>query len=394
MPTNQQADEVFDPLDPDVLADPHPAYRLMRELHPVHWDVGLQSWMCTRYADCVAILRDSEVFAADFRRVGVPTPPELLSLQTLDPPEQSALRRCAVEALRTRDLQAFAAAMSSRALERLQRLVGQGAFDFVADFADPFTLEAICLLLGIPIPAQDERWTTLNEHLDRSMQAGLEPDALAAGLRARSAFNAFVEEWLAEAREGSLLAEVARNCARAGIEHDIVVNSVRAFWHAGFEVPNRFLGQAVLALVGEHGRLAQLHDGASVGTAVEELVRFAGPVQAVSRACTRPVELGGQSLSEGDVVIALIAAANRDPEVFEFPDELLLDRHPNPHIGFGLGAHACLGLNLARIEARAVLDAILEVGADLEVRGPAAPRRNAVIHGLLGLPLGVRGEVV
>ena len=140
-------------------------------------------------------------------------------------------------------------------------------------------------------------------------------------------------------------------------------------------------------------RLAQLHDGASIETAVEELIRFAGPVQAVSRACTRPVELGGQQLSEGDVVIALIAAANRDPEVFELPNELLLDRHPNPHIGFGLGAHACLGLNLARIEARAVLDAILEAGVDLEVRGPATPRRQAVIHGLLGLPLGVCGEV-
>jgi cytochrome P450 len=98
---------LFDPLDPAVLADPYPTYRRLRETQPVYWHEPSQCWILTRYADCLAVLNDSDHFANDLRRIGLATPPTLLNLQTLDPPEQTPLRRFAQSALGTQDFSAL-----------------------------------------------------------------------------------------------------------------------------------------------------------------------------------------------------------------------------------------------------------------------------------------------
>ncbi|MGW0707235.1 cytochrome P450 [Streptomyces sp. NPDC002643] len=383
-------DDLFDPLSSDMIADPYPGYRRLREHAPVYWHEQLGSWLLTRFADCQTVLRDAERFAADFRRVGIPTPDTLLSLQTLDPPEQTPLRHLGLNTLRAMDVEGFAAELAVRAVAELSALAERGEFDFVRDFSDAFTLTAMTTLLNVPGPAEDETFHRLNADLDRSMDSGLDPDAEAAGIRARSRFNALVESWLANPPKEGVIAYLVEHEAEGGVPREVLVNSVRAFFHAGFEVPSRFLSNAVAALLDQPDAFAALRRGAPMGPAVEELIRFGGPVHALSRACTEDTVIGGTTIRRGEIVVALIGAADRDPEQFPDPDVIRLDRDPNPHLGFGRGSHSCLGSMIGRAEATAVLSAVVRHLPSLRRNGPPVPRPHATLRGYRSLPVTVR----
>ncbi len=380
-------DAQFNPLHPDVLRDPYSAYRSLREEDAVLWHEQLRSWILTRYADCATVLTDSDTFAADFRRIGIPTPRPLLSLQTLDPPEQTSLRQFALSAVHAQDLRELEEDATTRAREELRNLASRDAFDFVQDFAEPFALRTISKLLGAEPPPKDETWDQQNEELDRSMDSGLDPDTEEAGLRARERFSALVDTWLAARPTEGILGYVSRNQGRAGVSHQVLLNSVRAFWHAGFEVPSRFMCNSVLTILQDRRAADALRHAESLDLGVEELARYVGPVHALSRACTRMVGLGAHVIEAGDVVVAMIAAANRDPEQFDRPDELVIDRYPNPHLGFGRGAHACLGFMIGKMEVRVVLSEILRSYPGIKLTGEPLPRATATLRGLKSLPV-------
>jgi cytochrome P450 len=382
-------DEFFNPLSAEVIADPYPTYHRLRAHDPVYWHGQLQSWILTRYAECQETLRDSARFTADFRRVGVPTPPTLLSLQTLDPPDQTPLRHLGLDTLRAQDLQALERTLTERARELLVDLAAHGEFDFVGQFTDRFTMDAVTSLLGVPGPAEDDQFHQLNKALDHSMDAGLDPDAEDPGIRARARFNELVSAWLDDPPAPGVIAYLAAHQAEGGVPREVLVNSIRAFFHAGFEVPSRFLGNAMAALLRHPEAYAALRAGAPVEPAVEELVRYAGPVHALSRACTEDTKLADKVINRGDVVVAMIGAADRDPAQFPDPDDLRLDREPNPHLGFGRGTHSCLGAMVGRAECRAVLRALVHDLPKLRPAGPPAPRPNATLRGLYRLPVAV-----
>jgi cytochrome P450 len=382
----RQVDGFFNPLDPEVIRDPYPSYRRLREHRPVYWHEQLQSWVLTRFAECQFVLRNSGLFASDWRRIGLPTPPPLLSLQTLDPPQQTPLRHLGLNALRAQDMASLEQDAQDRVQQMFRELAQRASFDFITDFADRFTLGTIATLLGIEPPEWDERWVRLNNELDHSMDSGLDPDAEQPGLAARSWFSDLVAGWLDSRPKRAVLGYIMANSEQAGVSREVLVNSVRAFFHAGFEVPSRFLGCAMLTLLQHPEALEQLRRMQRIEPAVEELVRHVGPVHAVSRACTSDVELGGQQIKRGQIVIVLIAAANRDPEQFEYPEELILDRDPNPHMGFGRGSHSCLGSHVARMQGRVVISGLLRQKAP-RLAGEPVYRPNATLRGLSRLPM-------
>jgi len=378
---------IFNPLDVEVIRDPYPSYRLLRQRDPVHWHEQLRSWILTRYADCQSVLKAPNIFAADFRRIGEPTPFELLSIQTLDPPDHTSLREFLSDCFRSQDL----AGLESVTTERVKRMLGDLAthesFDFITEFADPLSLSTITTLLGVEPPTTDEMFSQLNDDLDRSMDSGLAPDAQEAGRLARAHFNALVETWLDSNPKKGMVGYIAVHCHRANVSTDVLINSVRAFFHAGFEVPSRFLGNMVLALLREPGAIEYLSDPGLLDSGLDELVRYAGPVQALSRACTQDTELGGRRIARGDTVVALIGAANRDPLQFNDPDRLILDRTPNAHLGFGKGIHSCLGFRVGLMQARATIAALVESYPKLRLVGDPVPRNNATLRGLKHLPI-------
>lgn len=376
-----------DPLDPTATKDPFPAYNELRRTDPVHWQDRIESWLLTRYNDCAMVLSNAQLFASDFRRVGIPTPEPLVVLQTLDPPDHTMLRQFAKEALRMQDFGALEKDASSRADELLDSLAERDTFNFINEFAYPLTAGTICRLVGIATPDLKE-WIRLRKHdFGQSVEIQSDPEADGAGSEERAGFSERLNKLLDGGHSEGLLGYIAHHLGEAGVSRDVLVNSLLTFWHAGVEVPSWFLGNAVSTLLENQEAFWDLGSLSSFGTAVEELIRFCGPVHALSRACTEEIKLRDKTIRKGDIVIAMIAAGNRDPDQFANPDMISWKRTPNQHLGFGRGAHVCLGANIARMQTRLAIPKILKRFRHMRSTGVPQPRPNVMFRGLVNLPM-------
>jgi cytochrome P450 len=375
------ADPILALARPDILRDPYPAYAWLREHQPVFWYEPLGSWMLTRYADCVAVLRDSVRFAADWRRIGESTPPQAVSVQTLDPPEHTEVRRLLMEALRSQDTAAIERMVAERTQELLARAARRSSFDFVTEFAQPLALSTITGFLGVPKP--DEEWfLPVADAIADGMDAGLWPERAEPAMKARAELAELTDGWLAGPRRPGIVGFIAERIAGSGIDRTVVANTVRVLLHAGYTSSSKLLALAVAALMDAPGGLGTLWRAADPALAVEELVRHTSPVQAMARACVADVAFGDTTVRAGEAVTLLLGAADRDPARFPDPDTLRLDRHPNPHLGFGRGAHSCLGSSFAALQARTALSLLAENHPAARPAGPPAYRRNLTLRSL------------
>jgi hypothetical protein len=370
---------IFAPLSASMLADPHAVYARLRAEDPVHWHDQLSAWVVTRHDDCARILKDTGTFGSDPRALGKPIPPSVLSLQTLDPPEHTAVRRRFLEVVRRQEGDTWAT-MAQRAADEVVAGL-HGVVDFVRDVAEPLALQAVCTLYGIAFPADHERFRTTSRTMILGMDAGLDPARREPALAARDVLNTMIAGWRAQAREGGVLATVDAGDDR------VLRNSLRAVFDAGYSTTSNLLSNSVLWLT-SHGawtgdELSRLDERAT-----DELVRLAGPVQVVSRHCKSDVDLRGRRIRRGDVVIVVLAAANRDPEVFESPDTADFTRSPNPHLGLGRGTHSCFGGHLGRQLLLALLRALRHT-ARIEAAGPPTRRPTATQRGVDHLPIRV-----
>jgi cytochrome P450 len=381
---------LLDPLDPDTILDPFSAYRRLREEDPVYWHEDLSSWILTRYEDCRTVLSNHDLFVSDWRKVGVPTPAPLLSIQTLDPPEHTVYRRLIVRALRQRAGASLQTEIDGHVNARLEQLAGKGRVDFVSDVASPLALTIIADLLGVPTPNMS--WFgEVSSRLVRSMDSGLDPAAEAPGLRARAELSALIEDWLAHPAGGGVVGELAQDRDRPGVSSSVLINSLRVVLHAGFESLGRFLANAVFHVVSNRQVAREMRSSSDVGRAVEELVRYEGSVQAESRAAVGGCEIGGKRVRKGDIVILLLGAANHDPTVFDQPEQIVLDRNPNPHLGFGHGIHACPGSGLALQTASTMLVGLLSRYPDIKLAAEPKRKVNATLRGFEHLPVSLHG---
>lgn len=381
----------FSPLAPEVLADPYPTYRRLRETAPVTWDPGLSSWLLTRHGDCVRALKDYETFASDWRRAGQETPSALLSVQTLDPPDHDPVRRLLLDAFQHQDLRALGQAIDAHVTSQITALDDE--FDLVADFAAPFASWVIAEFLGVPEP--DRAWfVEVSETLVRGMDSGLVPEAYEPSLKAREELSALAHSWLSgdiEVRPSGVVGYIAANSATYGVDPLVTGNAIRALLHAGYESSGRFISNAIAALLDLPEKLKAI-DGFPIDRVVDELARYDGPVQAESRATVTETVIGDQTINAGDVLIILVGAANRDPEVFDSPEDLNLGRRPNPHLGFGRGIHSCLGAGLATLEARSVVTTLRRLTPNLSKTAPGERRPNATLRGWATLPVAKGGR--
>jgi cytochrome P450 len=174
------------------------------------------------------------------------------------------------------------------------------------------------------------------------------------------------------------------------LSHDELVATVLLVLMAGHETTANLIGNSILTLIRDPQALRQLRDHPQIGrTAIEELLRLHGPIQMVQRITLEPVSVGGVTIPAGRVVVPLIAAANRDPSVFECPERLDLARDPNPHLAFSAGAHFCIGASLARLEGQIVIGELCRRFPNLTVLEPPRWRRSFTISGLEALHLGL-----
>ncbi|MEU2440222.1 cytochrome P450 [Streptomyces rubradiris] len=378
--------ERYDPLDAQVLRDPYPVLAELRASEPVFWHQGMQSWALTRYADCVRVLRGHDTFARDPRRTGGTVPEPSLSVQTLDPPRQSRIRSLFMTALRAQDLSALEARARRLVLGRLDAWAGAGPFDVMAEVAVPLSVAVVADLLGVEAPPYAE-FAEVSDAIMRSMDGGLDPSLVQPGRIARQRLSELVDGWFTASCRPGLLERVRQ----AGPGADPLVrlyvkNTARVMFQGGYSTMAAAVGNAVAVLLARPDVLERMRDAALLATGVDELVRFDGPVQGTTRVAVRACRIGGVEVAAGQKVVALFAAANRDPDAFVGADRLVLERTPNRHLGYGWGPHACIGTTVAQAGLRALITALNEHPARLVTAGDGVRRRTATMRVYQTLP--------
>ncbi len=382
------ATDLYDPLDAQVLRDPYPVLAELRRTTPVFWHEGMGSWALTRHADCVRVLRDHALFARDPRRTGGSVAEPSLSVQTLDPPQQSRVRSLFMTALRAQDLGAVEERARRLVAGRLGVLAAGGReFDVVADLAVPLSVAVVADLLGVEPPPYAE-FAEVSDAIMRSMDGELDPSLVEPGRIARQKLSDLVDGWFAASSRPGLLDHVRQ---AAGPDADslarlYVRNTARVMFQGGYSTMAAAVGNTVAVLLDRPDALEQMRDPARLATGVDELVRFDGPVQGTTRVAVRACRIGGVDVAAGQKVVALFAAANRDPDAFPGADRLVLERTPNAHLGFGWGPHACIGTTVAQAGLRALVTALASCPAQLVAAGEGVRRRTATMRAYQTLP--------
>ncbi len=388
--TARRRDPLYDPLARAVIADPYRYYSQLRAHGTVYWHAMLDSWLVTGYSECRQALGDTAVFASDFRRVGDDIPAAQLSIQSLDPPEHGAIRHLLVAALHEQISTVVEQGIGAITAEHLTCLPFDEPVDLISQFARPMAMRVIAAFLGVDAPA-GPAFEKLSNAIVRSMDAGIEPERAAPGTHARAELSRMIGEWMERADgEAFLAAAVRAGQTVPEVTPAILANSLRAVLHAGYESVSRLLGNVLGHLSTADAMLSSAVRHGEITALTDELIRLDTPVQADARVCVRDCVLGGQSIRRGDVVVLMLAAANRDPAMFARPDAVDLTRRRGMHLAFGRGAHACLGARLGTQQLQAVLMAMRNSGICFEPAGAARHEPTATLRGLAELPVYVR----
>jgi cytochrome P450 len=386
----------FNPMDPAFVADPYPTYHRLRAEDPVHQS-PLGFWVLSRYEDVAASLRDprfAKEAIASFVAARFGRPVERMSMLDLDPPDHTRLRSLVSKAFTPRVVEQLRPHIQS-IVDDLLRRVDAHAMDLIEDFAYPLPVIVICEMLGVPV-SDRERFKQWGLDVARGLDALMLPVDSPVILRAREsrfALTDYFRQLIAERRRdpradllsGLIAAEEAGDRLS---EEDLLATSILLLL-AGHETTVNLIGNGTLALLRHPEQLQRLRDDPGlITTAVEELLRYDGPVQRTARIPSEDVVVCGRTIPAGDMVMPFIGAADRDPAQFPDPDRLDLSRTPNRHIAFGLGIHFCLGAPLARVEGQIAINTLVQRFPKLALATDSPQfRQSLTLRGLSTLPV-------
>jgi pimeloyl-[acyl-carrier protein] synthase len=393
------AEVQFNPIDPEFVADPYPVYHRLRAEDPVHHS-PLGFWVLTRYEDVVASLRDPRLakeaiatFVAE--RLGI-TPVGIgLSMLDRDPPDHTRLRGLVSKAFTPRVVEVLRPHIQQIVDGLLDQAEGRGEMDLIEDFAYPLPVIVICEMLGVPVEDRD-RFKTWGLDIARGLDAvllGPESEVVKRSSTSRMALADYFRELIArrraEPRADMLTDLIAAEEAGDKLTENELLATCILLLVAGHETTVNLIGNGSLALLRHPDQLQRLRDNPGlIGTAVEELLRFDGPVQRTARIPSEDVTIGGKVIPKGDMVMPFIGAADRDPAQFPEPDRLDIGRTDNRHIAFGWGIHFCLGAPLARVEGQIAINTLVRRLPKLALATEApAFRQSLTLRGLSALPV-------
>jgi len=361
----------FDPWDEGHRSDPKPFYKAMRESAPVYRGIGpvtrRRFWFLTRYDDVVEALRNPALgrewkkLPEDVREqhyVDEQEEFEMVNrhLLNLDPPDHTRLRRLVSHAFTSRriaDLEPRIHDLANRLLDGLD-----DGDDLIAKLALPVPITVIAELLGVPIDDQAH----FRDMVDRNLRGSSEEEMIAAGLELLGYVNEAIEYRRATPGDDLLSALIHLEEDGDSLDHMELLSMVQLLLIAGHETTVNLIGNGMIELMRHPDQQGRLTDAPElVSPAIEEMLRFNGPVETpFPRFAYETIEIGGERIPQGDVVIPVLMAANNDPEQFAEPERFDIGRDPNRHVAFGNGIHYCLGAPLARLEARIVIGSLLE----------------------------------
>ena len=402
-----QEERAFDPSDPAFLEDPYPVLNRLREGARVFYDEGRRRWFVTRHEDVRACLRDRRL-GRNFRHVitakeiGVPPldarwqafwTTERWSLLWLEPPDHTRIRKLVAAAFTPRSVEALREPARELAAELLEPLAEAGRMELLYDYAQPYSIAVICRMLGVPLDRHRDLldWS---HRMVKMYEFDVPDEAADAANRAATEFQeyarALIAERRAQPREDMVSALVAARVDGAQLSDEEIVSTVIVLLNAGHEASVNTLGNGMLAFARHPEQWRRVVDGdVTAAGAGEEMIRYDPPLQLFERwVLTDDFTIGELAIPRGEKIALLFGSANRDPRVFERPDEFDVGReNAAQHIGFGGGIHVCIGAPLARVELEASVDTIARYWPDFELI--SEPRRTGafVIWGLQGLQL-------
>ncbi len=389
-------------LDPEVLANPYPLYHRLRAEDPIHWDPYLHTWVVTGYADVMTVLQH-------FSASRTPTPQQLTAMGLsrlvplaqvlvrqmlfLDGPAHARIRGLAAKAFTPHRVEALRSHIQEITDNLLDVVQDQGRIDVIADLADPLPAIVTAEMLGLPTSdwRQLTAWSTDFAEALGNFQHN--PDHAPHVLRSLEEMCSYFRTAVQEHRQhpGDDLICALLNAELDGeslTEEEVVANSIMLMT-GGQETTTNLIGNGTLSLLRHPDQFQKLRANPSlIHSAIEELLRYESPIQYTSRPAPEDIQMGGKTIRKGQAVIAVMGAANRDPERFPDPDQLDICRPDNRHLAFAWGAHFCFGAPLARLEGQIAFETMLRRMPNLSlVPGPVNWRENLAFRGLTTLPV-------
>ncbi len=362
-------------LDPAVLANPYPLYDRLRTEEPVYWDAMLHAWVVTRYADVVTVLQRCsaartpapEHMAAMGLEAFNPIA-EVLQRQKIfmDPPDHTRIRRLASSAFTPHRVEQLRQHIQEITDSRITAVRETGRMDVVADLAVPVPATVIAELHGLPESDREQihAWTSDFAEVIGNFQYN--PDRVPQALTAMKALTGYFQGTIRgcphHLNEGLVTGLLAAEDRGDTLSEEDVIANVMLTMSGGQETTSILIANSVLALLRNPDQLRMLQaDPSMIPAAIEEVLRFESPIQYTARLAPEDMELGGQLIRKRQAVMAVLAAANRDPERFPDPDKMDIHRQNNRHLAFGWAAHFCFGAPLARLEGQIALESLLRL---------------------------------
>ena len=397
--TPSLADRFFvEAMSPAFREDPYAYYERFRGPSPL-LRVAETIWFALGHADVTTLLRHPRMSTDEQQHAATEAgnaldPNRTRSLLFMDPPDHTRLRNLVARAFTPRRIEGLRAATAAITAELLDAMPADGTpVDLIPAFAYPLPVRVICRLLGIP-EADEAVFTGWSHGIARSLDPSvLRSPAIDATIdQARSELRAYLSALLEFRRKSpgdDLLSGLAAVDADGDrISSGEVLSLAVLLLVAGHETTVNLIGNGMLALLRAPDQLALLRRSPElVGGAVDELLRFDGPVQITQRIATEDMEVVGCQVRRGDEILLVLGAANRDAAVFAEPGRLDVTRDARRHVGFGGGIHHCLGAVLARMEAQIAVAALLERFGRIELAGAPVRRPTFTLRGLESLPI-------
>jgi cytochrome P450 len=381
-------------LSDDLRRDPYPLYEQVRSSSPLLHEPQSDMWLVFDYESVKRVLTDHEAFSS------IVTPPTGKAPDWLvfsDPPRHTKLRGLIMRAFTPRSIANLEQRIRALSRELLEPVLERGQMDLAVDYSNLLPTMVIAEMIGIPVAdrARFLRWGETIMNLSYAIAGGEEAaQAMQENAVVKEEMKAYLKEVLPERRRAPkddlLTRLVEAEVDGERLTEDEILGFFQLLLSAGVETTTNLINNAILCLIESPDQLVRLRaEPHLLHSAIEEVLRYRSPGQIVFRSTKREIELHGQVIPAGKLVLGMLGSANRDPMKFRDADRFDITRGPNPHIAFGHGIHFCLGASLSRLEARVALEDLLErmKGFELASSEPWEPRKGLHVHGPLRLPI-------